>query len=437
MRKNLILSLIAFLTLSVGLVSNQTKKVEEVKAAEQLPDVQEGYRRIFWNTTKVGGSPKYGVHYHGGNSSSAWPGKLATQIDGNLYYCDIDATSTAVNFTRLAADGNEVYNQSDNFTLSDSNLIYSTGYSIASKVEVADSPTLIGTYGEWEKSFTAPFTYDAAMKAMSVTYTFKNNSLLNTVLSGDKWLGYDATSGSKLSSLTECKKVENNLSISAGTYTIALGNWSTELYIVETPESIMAKDIAKLNEIGYDYTVATYEEAKPFVKELVTTYESVDKTLEDVEQTLTKVKTGKERLSKTLGLSVKAQQTKAVASKATFRVIGLVDEFTFASDTQKYDVIGFNIAIGEQTISWRAEKEYENYNKVYKGVVADGQTILATELGYDYCFGLELTNVPVGTELVVTSVLADSQRINEEGNYHSLAHRYVVGEGNQPTYLLY
>lgn len=437
MRKNLILSLIAFLTLSVGLISNQTKKVEEVKAAEQLPAVQEGYRRIFWNTIKVGGSPKYGVHYHGGKTTSSWPGKLATQIDGNLYYCDIDATSKAVNFTRLAEDGKTVFNQSDDFTLTNSNLIYSTGYSIASKVEVADSPTLIGTYDNWVSSFTAPFTYDDAIKAMSVTYTFKNDSLLNTTLSNGQWLGYDATSGSKLSSLTECKKVGNDLSISAGTYTIALGNYSTELYIVESPQSIMEKDIAKLNEIGYDYTVATYEEAKPFVKELVTTYESVNQTLDEVEQTLAKVKAAKEALSKTLGLSVKAQQTTAVGSKATFRVIGLVDEFTFTSDTQKYDVIGFNIAIGEKTISWRAESEYENYNKVYKGVVADGQTILATELGYDYCFGLELTNVPVGTELVVTSVLANSQRTNEDSNYHSLTHRYVVGEGNQPTYLLY
>lgn len=437
MRKNLILSLIAFLTLGVGLISNQTQKVEEVKAAEQLPAVQEGYRRIFWNAIKVGGSPKYGVHYHGGKSTSAWPGKLATQIDGELYYCDIDATSTAVNFTRLAADGKTVYNQSENFTLTNSNLIYSTGYSLIGGVEVADSPTLIGTYGDWAKSFTSPFSYDASIKAMAATYTFESDALLNTVLSGNIWLGYDFTSGSKLSSLTECKKVGNDLSISAGTYTIALGNYSNELYIVESPQSIMTKDIAKLNEIGYDYTAATYEEAKPFVKELVSTYKVVGETRDEVEQTLAKVKTGKEKLSKTLGLSVKAQQTKAVGSKATFRVIGLVDEFTFTRDAQNYDVIGFNIAIGEKTISWRAESEYENYNKVYKGVVADGQTILATELGYDYCFGLELTNVPVGTELVVTSVLANSQRTNEDSNYHSLTHRYVVGEGNQPTYLLY
>lgn len=443
MRKNLILSLIAFLTLSVGLVSNQTKKVEEVKAAEQLPEVQEGYRRIFWHTLSITDSEKYGIHYYGGKSESAWPGKLATQIDGSLYYCDIDATSTGVNFTRLNATGKEFHNKSNNVKLNQSNVYYSGDYFDywengvnKPRFNVYEAPSLIGSFASWKPGEVIPFTYNEKIKALAVDVTFTTDVTFKTFMpTASAYFGFPITSGSKVSIFTTMNGAHNqDGSISTGSYTIALGNFSKEYYIIESQESIMKKDIAELEKIGYEYTLESYNNAKAALKELSTTYSEFGQKLDYVEETLVKVEQGLETLSQSIGLSLKAQQTAAVEDKATFRMIGLVKEVLFAEGSN-YDIIGFTINIGKNTLTWKATDEYENYNKVYKGVVADGQTILATELGYDYCFGLELTNVPVGTELVVTSVLSSSTAAVED--LCSLSYRYVVGSGNQPTRLLY
>lgn len=464
MKKILELMIVSFMAFGIGLVHNQTKAPQKVEASQEITRVYFEPSANWMEGGAIFGA--YGFN-DSGDYNISFPGEIMAKLSDTLYYVGFDNSLaiTKIIFTRLNPYNGAKWNQTGDIELSgyskvtpcftptpgewDGMLGEWKSAEIPSPSEILVDYTVVGGFDTiaWDKDDTTRnMVLDPLTRVLSYDLVVTGESLNFKVLRNHTWevneinSYYDNTDHSRvLDGKLDLTSKDGNIKIFTGTYKVQFDLKTYCFSIVQAAservayysELIDAKlPIANLEDY---HLVEGYANSLEDILLENDTYDPV--LVERITET-------KAALDKYAGFTFKVQQTEAVNGKSIVRIIGFINASALDLSLEQGPFAHIKLLANYASSDFKHDGEIEhalpeNQNIVYKGVVADGQTVYASELEYEYCFGFQLNNVPVNTLLNISLQLYDVEDTSTRQEVSTMHRVYQVAETGNSINLLY